>query len=179
MAYYPNFMFFFKRSLLVQTENVSVDESVYFKNLLYREKIDDALKLIKPTLISYNYETGVNPVELDSKSLQPDVILVLDTFHNVVVWRGGYVALWIKEGYHNQEEYASLKEIIEESENLARSLCERNPTPQFCITEENKSQQRILHHYVNPSSSGTVITENISFDKFFDALAKVVVSSDE
>lgn len=179
MAYYPNFMFFFKRSLLVQTENVSVDESVYFKNLLYRERVADALKLIKPTLISYNYETGVSPVELDSKSLQPDVILVLDTFHNVVIWRGGYVSLWIKEGYHEQEEYASLKAIIDQSKELADDLCQRLPTPQFCITEENKSQQRILHHYVNPSASGTVITENISFDKFFEALSKVVVSSEE
>ncbi|KAF9761538.1 Protein transport protein SEC23 [Nosema granulosis] len=179
MAYYPNFMFFFKRSLLVQTENVSIDESVYFKNLLYREKVDDALKLIKPTLISYNYETGVSAVELDSKSLQPDVILVLDTFHNVVIWKGSYVSLWIKEGYHEQEEYSSLKEIIEQSKALADDLCKRVPTPQFCITEENKSQQRILHHYVNPSASGTVITENISFDKFFDALSKVVVSSED
>ncbi|KAK6090860.1 hypothetical protein P3W45_000105 [Vairimorpha bombi] len=179
MSYYPNFMFFFKRSLLVQTEDVSKDEAVYFKNLLYREKVDEALKMIKPALISYHYENGVMPVELDTKSLQPDVILVLDTLHNVVVSRGSYVATWIKEGYHEKEEYASLREVIEESEAFAKELCKRLPTPQFCITEENKSQQRILHHYVNPSASGVVITENISFDKFFEALSNVVVSSDD
>lgn len=178
MSYYPNFMFFFKRSLLVQTEDVSKDEAVYFKNLLYREKVDDALKMIKPALNSYHYENGVMPVELDTKSLQPDVLLVLDTLHNVVVSRGSYVATWIKEGYHEKEEYASLKEVIEQSEDYARELCNRLPTPQFCITEENKSQQRILHHYVNPSASG-VITENISFDKFFEALSNVVVTSDD
>lgn len=179
MSYYPNFMFFFKRSLLVQTEDVSKDEAVYFKNLLYREKVDEALKMIKPALISYHYESGIMPVELDTKSIQPDVILVLDTLHNVVVSRGSYVASWIKEGLHEQEEYLSLKEVIEQSEEFARELCLRLPTPQFCITEENKSQQRILHHYVNPSASGVVITENISYDKFFDALSRVVVNSDE
>ncbi|WUR02275.1 protein transport protein SEC23 [Vairimorpha necatrix] len=179
MSYYPNFMFFFKRSLLVQTEDVSKDEAVYFKNLLYREKTDEALKMIKPSLISYHYENGIMPVELDTKSLQPDVILVLDTLHNVVVSRGSYVANWINEKYHEQEEYASLKEVIDQSEEYARELCKRLPTPQFCITEEGKSQQRIVHHYVNPSSSGVVITENISYDKFYDALCRVVVNSDE
>lgn len=179
MSYYPNFMFFFKRSLLVQTDNSSKDESIYFKNLLYREKVSEALKLIKPALIAYHYENGVYPVELDTKSLQPDVILVLDTFHNVVVSRGSHVDLWIKEGYHNKEEYAALKEVKEQSEEFAQELCQRVPTPQFCITAEGKSQQRILHHYLNPSSSGVVITENISYDKFFEALSRVIVSSDD
>ncbi|CAD25989.1 PROTEIN TRANSPORT PROTEIN SEC23 HOMOLOG (COPII COAT) [Encephalitozoon cuniculi GB-M1] len=180
MAYYPNYMFFFRRSLLVQTGNNSPDETTYYSTLLYNQRVSDALKLIKPTLISYHYQGGVEAVEVDSKSLEPDVILVLDTFHNVVVWRGEYVAQWVREGYHEQAEYEFLKDILKSSEERARLLCnERLPTPQFCITEQNKSQQRILHHYVNPSGGGSIITENINYEKFEEALRRVVVFNSE
>jgi protein transport protein SEC23 len=179
MSYYPNYMFFFRRSLLVQTGNNSPDETAYYNSLLYRERVPEALKLIKPVLISFHYQGEIKPVELDSKSLEPDTVLLLDTFHNVVVWRGGYIAQWVKEGYHEQPEYSFLKEILEKSEERARELCIRLPTPQFCITEQDKSQQRILHHYVNPSGGGSIITENINFEKFFEALCRVVVFSDE
>jgi protein transport protein SEC23 len=179
MSYYPNYMFFFRRSLLVQTGNNSPDETSYYNNLLYREKVSEALKLIKPVLISYHYQGEIKPVELDSRSLEPDVVLLLDSFHNVVVWRGGYVAQWIKEGYHRQPEYSFLREILERSEERAQELCTRLPTPQFCVTEQDKSQQRILHHYVNPSGGTSIITENINFEKFFEALCRVVVFSDD
>lgn len=180
MSYYPNYMFFFRRSLLVQTGNNSPDETAYYLSLLYNQKVSEALKLIKPTLLSYHYQGGVEAVEVDSKSLEPDVILLLDTFHNVVVWRGEYVAQWIREGYHEQEEYGFLKDIINKSEERARYLSEKRlPTPQFCITEQNKSQQRILHHYVNPSGGGSIITENINYEKFSEALRRVVVSNNE
>lgn len=180
MSYYPNYMFFFRRSLLVQTGNNSPDETAYYMTLLYNQRVSEALKLIKPTLLSYHYQGGVEAVEVDSKSLEPDVILLLDTFHNVVVWRGEYVAQWIKEGYHEQQEYAFLKEIIGKSEARARMLADRRlPTPQFCITEQNKSQQRILHHYVNPSGGSSIITENINYEKFSEALRRVVVFNNE
>ncbi|UTX44345.1 protein transport protein SEC23 [Encephalitozoon hellem] len=180
MAYYPNYMFFFRRSLLVQTGNNSPDETAYYLTLLYNQKVSDALKLIKPTLVSYHYQGGVKAVEVDSKSLEPDVILVLDTFHNVVVWKGEYFAQWVREGYHEQPEYEFLKSILRDSEEMARTLCEeRLPTPQFCITEQNKSQQRILHHYVNPSGGGSIITENINYEKFEEALRRVVVFNNE
>lgn len=180
MAYYPNYMFFFRRSLLVQTGNNSPDETAYYLNLLYTQKVCEALKLIKPTLLSYHYQGGVEAVEVDSKSLEPDVILLLDTFHNVVVWRGEYVAQWIREGYHEQAEYGFLKDIINKSEERARHLCDnRLPTPQFCVTEQNKSQQRILHHYVNPSGGSSIITENINYEKFSEALRRVVVFNNE
>ncbi|KAH9410606.1 Sec23/Sec24 domain-containing protein [Ordospora pajunii] len=180
MAYYPNFMFFFRRSLLVQTENNSADETTYYFSLLYNQKVNDALKLIKPTLVSYHYQRGVEAVEVDSKSLEPDVILVMDTFHNVVVWRGEYVAEWVNEGYHEEPEYESLKHALNRSEGMARGLCKyRLPSPQFCITEHNKSQQRIIHHYVNPSGGSSIITENINYEKFEEALRRVVVSNNE
>lgn len=151
MSYYPNYMFFFRRSLLVQTGNNSPDETAYYKNLLYREKVSQALKLIKPTLLSYHYHGTVQPVEMDSSSLQPDVILVLDTFHNVLIWKGAYIVQWIKDGYHEMDEYVFLKEILEKSDARAKELCKRLPTPKFDVTEPHKSAQRILQHYVNPS----------------------------
>lgn len=179
MAYFPNYMFFFRRSLLIQTGHNSFDETTYYRHLLYKEQVSEALKLMKPTLLSYHYQGEVKPVEVDAKSIQPDVILLLDTFHNVLIWRGGYISQWIKEGYHEQEEYSFLKDILEKSESRAKELCKRLPTPQFCITEQDKSQQRILHHYVNPSGGASIITENISFEKFFEALCKVVVFSED
>lgn len=180
MAYYPNYMFFFRRSLLVQTGNNSPDETAYYSTLLYNQRVSDALKLIKPTLISYHYQGGVEAVEMDSKSLEPDVILVLDTFHNVVVWKGEYVAQWEAEGYHEKPEYEFLNEILKRSKERGEALCRsRLPTPQFCITGQNKSQQRILHHYVNPSGGSSIVTENINYEKFEEALRRVVVFNNE
>ena len=52
-------------------------------------------------------------VMLDVESIQPDRILLLDSFFYVVVFHGSSIAQWRKEGYHLQEEHASFRQLLE------------------------------------------------------------------
>ena len=178
MDYYPNFMYFFRRSLLVQRDGISDDESAYYRQLMSKIPTSDALKMIKPSLVAFHYQGDIYPVELDTSSLSPEFILVLDSFHNVLLWRGPSVAEWIKEGLHEKEEYAFFKQSIHDAESYADSLMVRLPTPQFKETDYGCSQERILLHYVNPSQHGTVITERINYEFFFKTLCKFIVRSE-
>jgi protein transport protein SEC23 len=50
---------------------------------------------------------------LDSVSIQPNVILLLDTFFQVLVWHGETVAAWRKAKYHENPTYAAFKDLLE------------------------------------------------------------------
>lgn len=178
MLYYPNFMFFFRRSLLVQKDGISKDESSYFRILLFKLVTEDAIKMIKPSLISFHYQGDIMPVELDTSSLNPECILVLDSFHNVLLWKGKYVSDWIRDGLDQKPEYSFFKDIIDEATNYSLSLLDRIPVPQYKETNEGKSQERILLHYVNPSQQGVLNTEKIDYDKFYETLCRFIVRSD-
>ncbi len=179
MAYFPNFMFFFRRSLLVQKDGISHDESAYFKALIFSLSVPDAVKMIKPALIAFNYqESEPIPVELDVSSLNPESFLVLDSFHNVLLWKGRYVSEWMKNNLHKNPEYKHLAIAFECAEKYSLSLRNRLPVPQYKITEDGESQARILLHYVNPSQQGIIDTEKIDYNKFYDTLCRAVVRQD-
>lgn len=178
MSYFPNFVFFFRRSLLVLSEAISPDEGAYHRNLLSREAVTESMTMIVPTLIAYHYQGQVEPVEMDVKSLDPEKILLFDTFHNIVVWRGRDVARWIKEKLHEQEEYKFLKELVECVEARAREIvAARLPTPQYTVCDQDGSQERLLLSRLNPSTRGQVITDDIDFNTFYTCLCKLIVTS--
>lgn len=52
-------------------------------------------------------------VLLDVESIQPDRILLLDSFFYVVVFHGTSIAQWRKEGYHLQEEHEGFRQLLE------------------------------------------------------------------
>lgn len=178
MSYFPNFMFFFRRSVLVQKDGNSSDETAYFKTLLFKLMTCDAIKLIKPSLILFHYQGDIQPVELDMASLNPESILVLDSFHKILLWKGKYVADWIKEGLHEKSEYSFFKSIIEESKGYSLSLLDRVPVPQYKETDEGKSQERILLYFVNPSQRDGVNTQKIDYEKFYETLCRFIVRSE-
>lgn len=178
MSYFPNFMFFFRRSVLIQRDGISPDERAYYKILLFKLMIGDAIKLIKPSLISYHYQGNRFPVELDTKSLSPYNILVLDSFHNVLIWRGFYVADWIDKKCHEDPEYAFFKDVINSVDDYVLSLMDRVPVPLYRETNEGGSQERILLYYINPSQNEITNTDKIDYARFYDSLCKLVVRSE-
>lgn len=178
IAYFANFVFFFRRSFLVLVESISPDEGAYHRNLLLRESVLDCMTMIKPTLISFHYQGNIEPVELDAKSLNPDCFLLMDTFHNVMIWRGKHLSAWFKEELHLKEEYKFLNDLNEAIKSNAMEIVrQRLPTPHFTECDEGTSQERILVARVNPSSRNVVLTEDIDFNGFYDCLCKLVVSS--
>ena len=65
--------------------------------------------MIQPALLEYSFDEGPpKPVLLDASSLKPNVILVLDTFFLLVIWRGETIQQWYDAKYQESPEHAGL-----------------------------------------------------------------------
>lgn len=138
--------------------------------------------MIQPTLMSYTFDTAPQPVLLDSVSIKPDVILLLDTYFHLLIFHGETVAQWRKAGYQEQEGYENFKELLEAPiadaqvrtgmllshsslsqladldpfPLLAASqelLADRNPIPRYISCDQGGSQARFLLSKLNPSTT--------------------------
>lgn len=83
------------------------------RHVLNEEDVNNSLIMIQPTLMSYTFDTQSQPVLLDSVSIKPDVILLLDTFFHILIFHGETIAQWRKAGYQDQEGYENFKEVLE------------------------------------------------------------------
>lgn len=85
--------------------NNSPDETAYFRILLNRETISNAVVMIQPSLISYAFNSLPAPALLDVQSIAADRILLLDSYFSVVIFHGMTIAQWRNMGYQNQPEH--------------------------------------------------------------------------
>ncbi|KAI5192023.1 protein transport protein SEC23 [Nematocida sp. AWRm77] len=187
MAFFPEFVFFLRRLPALHTDGLSFDEVAYQRTILLGEDSGSSMCIIRPSLVSFHYNGERAPVELDSRSLKPDVSLLVDTFHDVVIWRGESIVSWIKAGIKDDPEYWYFKEMLKTIEGEANSIVStRLPVPKFTMCDQYSSQERILLCKVNPSSSvanravgegQVIVTEDIDFSRFYEYLIKLVVSS--
>ena len=76
--------------------------------------------MIQPTLMSYGLDTAPEPVLLDSVSIQPMTVLLLDTFFHILIFHGENVAAWRKAGYHEQEGYENLVTLLKDPQEDAQ-----------------------------------------------------------
>lgn len=60
------------------------------------------------------------PVLLDSTSIQPQHILLLDTFFHILIFHGETIAEWRKANYHEQEGYENFKQLLDQPKEDAR-----------------------------------------------------------
>ena len=81
-----------------------------FSHVLKEENGSNSLILIQPTLTSHTLDTPPQPVLLDSVSIKPDVIPLLDTFFHILIFHGELVAQRGKQGYQDQEGYENFKD---------------------------------------------------------------------
>jgi len=120
---YPQFMFHLRRSQFLQVFNNSPDETAFYRHVLNHEDVGDSLIMIQPTLDSYTLdrEDG-EPVLLDSASIQPTHILLLDTFFHILIFHGETIAEWRKAGYQTQEGYENFANLLEKPKQDARVI---------------------------------------------------------
>lgn len=147
--------------------------------------------MIQPTLMSYTFDTPPQPVLLDSLSIKPDVILLLDTFFHILIFHGETIAQWRKAGYHDQEGYENFKELLEAPVADAQDLlADRNPIPRYISCDQGGSQARFLLSKLNPSTThmsggsygagsgaGTaqIFTDDVSLQVFMEHLRRLAV----
>merc|ERR1719384_5374 len=87
-------------------------------------------------------------------SLNPNVILLLDAFFHVVIWRGEKVQAWYDAGYQEKEEYANFKALLQApAEDAKQILNDRFPVPRYIQTNAGGLQARFLTSKVNPSTT--------------------------
>ncbi|KAI9360878.1 protein transporter SEC23 [Pilaira anomala] len=186
---YPQFMFHLRRSQFLQVFNNSPDETAFYRHTLNRENVDSSLIMIQPTLTSYSFDTPPQPVLLDSVSIKPDAILLLDTFFHILIFHGETIAQWRKAGYQDQEGYENFKQLLEAPVLDAQDLLtERFPVPRYIDCDQGGSQARFLLSKLNPSTTHTsggpyssaggavVLTDDVSLQVFMEHLKKLAVA---
>ncbi|EMG47690.1 SEC23 Protein transport protein SEC23 [Candida maltosa Xu316] len=203
---FPQFLYHLRRSPFINVFNSSPDETSFVRHIFMHEDTGNSLLMIQPTLLSYDINTwgsvvdettgeAINepePVLLDSMSLGPSKILLLDTFFQILIYHGSQVAEWRKARYHEQEDYEYFKDFLEAPKKEAMVLLmDRFPLPRFIDCDEGGSQARFLMAKLNPSTSyamnvnhfyGTgsrndVFTDDVNLQSYMDHIQRVVVTS--
>jgi len=187
---YPQFMFHLRRSQFLQLFNSSPDEAAYYRYIFGRENTTNSLVMIQPTLLSYSFDGPPQAALLDSDSVRPDTILLLDTFFHVVVFHGETIAAWREQGYHEQDDYAAFRALLEAPQSDAQLIMDaRFPVPRYIVCDQHKSEARFLMAKLNPSQThnnnamdggggGTqVYTDDVSLRVFMEHLMKLAVQT--
>ncbi|KAK4945518.1 GTPase-activating protein S23 [Elasticomyces elasticus] len=184
---YPQFMFHLRRSPFLQVFNNSPDETAFNRHVLNHENVDNSLIMIQPTLESFTFDQEEpQTVLLDSASIQPQAILLLDTFFHILIFHGETMAEWRKAGYQEMEGYENFKELLEAPKEAAKSLIQdRFPLPRFIVCDAGGSQARFLLSKLNPSTTHTtssyggvsqtaqtIFTDDVSLGTFMEHLMK-------
>jgi protein transport protein SEC23 len=185
---YPQFMFHLRRSQFLQLFNSSPDEAAYYRYIFSRENTVNSLVMIQPTLLSYSFNGPPQAALLDAESVTADTILLLDTFFHVVVFHGETIAAWREQGYHEQEEHAAFRALLEAPQSDAQLIMDaRFPVPRYIVCDQHKSEARFLMAKLNPSvthNSGLdngggggaqVYTDDVSLRVFMEHLMKLSV----
>ncbi|XP_014212408.1 protein transport protein Sec23A [Copidosoma floridanum] len=187
---YPQFMYHLRRSQFLQVFNNSPDETTFYRNMLMREDLTNSLIMVQPVLYSYGFSGPPEAVLLDTSSIQPDRILLMDTFFQILIFHGETIAQWRQLKYQDRPEYENFSQLLEAPVADANEiLVGRFPAPRYIDTEQGGSQARFLLSKVNPSqthnnmyaygaeSGAPVLTDDVSLQVFMEHLKKLAVSS--
>jgi len=151
---FPQFMYHLRRSQFLQVFNNSPDETTFYRHMLMREDLTQSLIMIQPILYSYSFNGPPEPVLLDTSSIQPDKILLMDTFFQILIFHGETIAQWRAMKYQEMQEYENFKQLLQAPVDDAQEiLSTRFPMPRYIDTEQGGSQARFLLSKVNPSQT--------------------------
>jgi len=147
--------------------------------------------MIQPILYAYSFSGPPEPVLLDSTSITPDRILLLDTFFHILIFHGETIAAWKKQGYQNMADHENFRQLLQAPIDDAQEILQtRFPMPRYIVTDQGESQARFLLSKVNPSqthntmygwgaegASTLILTDDVSLQVFMEHLKKLAVSS--
>lgn len=88
---FPQFIFHLRRSQFLQVFNNSPDETAYYRHVLMIECVAESASMIQPQLFSYSFNGPSEPVLLDTSSILPDRILLMDDYFHVLIYHGQVV----------------------------------------------------------------------------------------
>ena len=185
-SYFPQFVFYLRRSLILQNFNASPDEVAQFKTILLRENVYNSTIMIQPTLISYSPDKNeYEPVLLEAENMKSDRVLLLDSYFIICIWHGEDVCKWREAGYQYEPEYENIKNMLESPMEYAQNIiAERLPVPRFVSADYGSGQERLIKSVLDPSLEGTqnfkegyFFSDDVSLKTFMDFLIKKAVAS--
>ncbi len=185
-AYFPQFIFYLRRSFVLKNFNASPDEVTQFKTILLRENVTNGTIMIQPALYSYSGENPEStPVLLEIENMKSDVVLLLDAFFFVCVWYGEDVCKWRDAGYQNEPGYENIKYMLDNPVDYAQSIVsERLPSPRFISADYGTGQERLIKSALDPNLSGAndlkegyFVTDDVSLKVFMEHLIRKAVAS--
>lgn len=194
LSLYPTQMYYLRRSPLINIKNSSPDETVFMRTVALKQSTENTLTIIQPTLMAYSLQnqdpaTGEffgQPVSLDSSQLNPQRILLLDSYFNIVVYYGATIAQWKKQKIWQDPQYAHVEQLCMAPLRDLRDAMElRCPCPRYIECVEGGSQQRFLLVKLNPSTAATVgsggdainFTDDITVGTFIQHLKRLVTDN--
>ena len=184
----PQYFYYLRKSSFVKKYASSLDEMVFYRNSILRQNIDNTLVMIQPQIIEYSLDTEEpTPVLPNLSCLKADVVLLADTFFNIIIWYGQNVKGWVDEGYHLQEGFEHIKELIEMPEEDMRLILEdRLIVPNKVKAHMGSPTERLLKSKLNPETkdkemsealeSGNFVSDDASLSNFMARLFQVINS---
>ena len=184
--YLPQFIFYLRRSLVLQNFNASPDEVAQFKTVLLKENVINSMTMIQPILLAYTPDDNdFIPVGLEAENMKADRVLLLDAYFFICIWYGEDVCSWREAGYQNEPEYENIKNMLDSPMDYAQNIImERMPVPRFVSADYNSGQERLIKSVLDPSQEGTqdfkegyFVSDDVTLKVFNEYLIKKVVVS--
>jgi len=146
----PGFVFHLRRSPVLRTSGASPDRTTFFRLLASTLDTFSSLLLVQPTLRGFRVGSGGSaPLPLEPTSVTPDRLLLLDSFTQLVVCKGGALALAARSpGSPPAEEVQQLTDAV--AAEAAALGAARFPAPLLIECEQGSSKARYLAQKVNP-----------------------------
>lgn len=123
---------------------------------------------------------------MDISELKEEVILLLDSYFNVLVWYGESAYGWKEQNLQEEPEYEYLKEFFAMPlQDASDIMYDRLPISNFYETFKNDGKERYLKSRVNPSKSNKVeddghfCSDDAPITLFMDYLVKSVINYNE
>ena len=186
----PQYFYYLRKSNFIKKFASSLDEMTFFKHVVMRETLDNTLIIVQPQIIEYSLNNPEPvPVLPDIDCLKKDVVLLADTFFNLIIWKGNTIKSWIDAGYHTQPEYEHLARLIQMPEDDIQFICEdRVLAPNKIYSNFGSPSERFLKSRLNPENkqltkdneaieSGNFVSEDASLSNFMSKLLQVVNSN--
>lgn len=183
------YFYYLRKSNFVKKFASSLDEMTFYKHTVLRENIDNTLIIIQPQLIEYSLANEEpRAVMPDLSCLKKDVILLADTFFNIIIWNGPVIKGWVDDGYHLQAEYSHVADLLKMPEDdFAVIVEERVIPPNKIFAFHGSPTERFLKSRLNPETGniqqgdlpngdeGNFVTEDASLSVFMTRLLEFLV----
>ena len=181
ISLFPQFLYFLRRSQFINAFNVSPDESAFYRQMMLRSSVAEAILMIEPVLLSYSFNSDLpEPQFLSPEAMKKDRLLLLDSFFTVVIWHGPDICAWIEAEYHLKPEYENFACLLDMPVNDSGLILQsRFPIPKLVMSKPRDGTERYIKAKLNTQTKGQaeqeLFSDIMSIETFIEKLKSFVI----